>query len=726
MDDIKKALEFLRTEIENKEKRTILSFEEYCDVLSRKPQRVLRNVFQLFCDMVKTYVRSGEDEYLDDPESIGFIKYDCSKIFIEDSGNPFFADRLFANRFVRQAESLRQGSQQNRIYIYEGPHGCGKSTFLNNLLHAFEKYTGTNEGQSFEIFWDIDINGEKVEISCPSHDYPILIIPKHYRIGFLDRLLFDQKLTEFKHILSHEKEYSWVFEGEVCTICKSLFWALFDKLGSLDKVLAMVKARTYQFDRGLSEGVSVFNPGDKPPGPLQETYLTDKQIQEKIDKIFGASIVKYTFSSHAKTNNGIYVLMDIKSYNKDRLLELHNIISESVHKVNNIEERVNSLFFALMNPEDKKSVEEEKSAESLQGRIQYNTIRYVMEVSTEAEIYRDTFGDHIDTRFLPMVLENFTRVIISSRMNTSSKPLEEWIGDVKKYKKYCDEYGLLLRMEIYGGVIPPWLSEEDRKKFTAKVRRQLIAEAEKEGDHGFSGRESIKLFGDFFSRYDGRPDLINMGNVADFFKHKIGRELRNERIPQNFINPLVNWYDYVVLNEVKKSLYFYNEKQISEDILHYLCAVNYDQGIRVKCKFTGKEIDITTDFLKLLGSFIVGKEMGNQEAVAFAQCIQQKYTEVIAQDPDQEITETELYKELLAAYVKNLKEKALQPFLKNESFREAVKAFGSESFDTFDTRLREHIVYMIANLTDKFGYTEQGAKEICLYVIDRKLSEKFS
>ncbi len=129
MDKIKNVLGSLGAELEKKEKRTVLDFEDFLEIARLEPQRALRNIFQLFHDMVKSYVGEGEDEYPNDPESIGFIKYDCSKIFAEGADNPFFADRLFANRFVRHAESFRQGSQQNQIYIYEGPHGCGKSTF---------------------------------------------------------------------------------------------------------------------------------------------------------------------------------------------------------------------------------------------------------------------------------------------------------------------------------------------------------------------------------------------------------------------------------------------------------------------------------------------------------------------------------------------------------------------------------------------------------------------
>jgi predicted Ser/Thr protein kinase len=723
MNEMEKALEFLRAGIESREKRIVLSFWKFLQLLQSKPQKVLRNIFQLFHDMVRSYVGEGIDEYPNDPESIGFVKYDCSKIFVEGADNPFFADRLFANRFVRQVENLKQGAQQNKIYVFEGPHGCGKSTFLNNLLRAFEEYTKTDEGQSFEVFWEIEGEKETAAVPCPSHDHPLLLIPKNYRADFLDKLL-SEDVAEFKHRLFHEKEYKWVFEEEVCTICNSLFWALFDKFNSFEKVLSMVKVRLYKFNRRLGEGISVFNPGDK---PTKDLYLTDRQIQKKLDRIFGANLVKYVFSPHAKTNNGIYVLMDIKSHNKERLLELHNVISEGVHKVGDvIEERINSLFLALMNPEDKISIKEEK-AESFEGRIQYNKILYVLEVPTEVKIYHDTFGEHIDSHFLPRVLENFARVIISSRMNSDCAPLKEWIPDIKKYKKYCDESGLLLRMEIYSGVIPPWLSEEDKKKFTAQMRRKLIAEAENEGKKGFNGRDSIRLFGDFFSRYGGKPNLINMGNVTDFFKHHIGRERRDQYIPQNFISSLVDWYDYVVLNEVKESLYFYNKEQISEDILNYLCAVNYDLGSRIKCGYTQKDIEVTVEFFKLLGAYISGKEMSDKEALDFAQDIQKKYTKIIAQDRSIAITDTELYEELFSSYVRNLKEKALQPFLTNKNFREAIKSFGNqELFKTFDSRLKEHIAYMIANLVTKFGYTEQGAREICLYVIDNKLVEKFS
>ena len=189
---------------------------------------------------------------------------------------------------------------------------------------------------------------------------------------------------------------------------------------------------------------------------------------------------------------------------------------------------------------------------------------------------------------------------------------------------------------------------------------------------------------------------------------------------------MTDWYNYLVLGEVKESLYFYNEEQISKDVLHYIWAVNYDLGSKVGCAWTNQEVEVTIELLKAAGSCFVGKEMNDPHALNFARDTQKKYVKVVAQEGSKDIRETGLYKELLSSYTRNLKEKALEPFIKKSNFIEAVKCFRTKEFETFDTRVKEHVTHMINGLVGKFGYTEQGAKEICLYVIGQKLVEKFS
>jgi len=777
MERVNDAILNLDRSMSERHQQPVIPFDEFLQILAENPHAVMRNVFQVFYDMVKTNVTAGANEYPDDPEATHFVNYDCSSLFVEGSDHPFFADRLFANRLMNHVEAMRRGAQQNKIYIFHGPPGCGKSTFLNNLLMKFEEYTKTDKGSRYEVVWRLDrkllstpaehgpipfygnvgpfgldrqregsrsvvedfdpcfpqgknenffeqilpyVNGEYIEVPCPSHDHPILMIPKHYRRKFFDDLFLND---EFKWKLFTEKEYQWIFKEHPCTICNSIYWALLNRLKSPQEVYRMLYARPCQFNRRLGEGISVFNPGDK---PMRQNIMSNPMLQSRINGLLrDSNQVRYIFSRYAKTHNGIYALMDIKSHNIERLMELHNIISEGVHKVEDIEENVNSLLIALMNPEDKKNVQD---FQSFSDRIEYINIPYVLDLYTEVDIYRNIFGKHINESFLPRVLRNFARVIISSRLQTQSDALLEWVGDPEKYRLFCDENLQLLKMEIYTGHIPPWLSEEDRKQLTAKRRRKILAESEPEGAEGFSGRDSIKIFNEFYSKYARDDKLINMSDLYTFFT-KVRRDL-SESIPEKFLESLLDMYNYKVLQEVKESLYYYNEEQISRDLQNYLFAVNFETGSVETCNYTGDKLKITEVFFKGVESQILGLKATKNQRLSFRKTTQKEYTthtltqEILVEGNP--ITATKLYQSLHERYVFSLKEKVLDPFIENENFRQAIKDYGKEAFKTHDKKIKNDVTYLLNNLSDKCKYTQQGAKEVCIYVIDNELAKKFS
>jgi len=754
---IDQTMAFLDQSLSSHQHRESIGFDAFLEELTANPPGVIRNVFQMFNDMVQEYVGEGEDEYPDDPESISYVNYDCTQLFVEGSDHPFFADRLFANRLISRVEAMRRGSQQNKIYVFKRPHGCGKSTFLNNLLRKFEEYANTPGGQRYETLWRIDRELVKtrselstlsvfekllemqketdanqfrkiqamtdhggdtghIEVACPSHDHPLLMVPKDLRRSFFDELFEND---EFKWKLFTDKEYEWVFKDVPCTICTSIYQALLDHLGSPLNVFRAIYARPFQFNRRLGEGISVFNPGDK---PLRKPVLTNEMLQKRINRIFrDSNQVNYIFSRYAKTNNGIYALMDIKSHNTERFIELHNIISEGVHKIEDIEENVNSLFFALMNPEDTRNIED---FPSFSDRIEYIKIAYVLDINTEVEIYRNIFGKHIEDSFLPRVLHNFARIIIASRMHPKSPAMLDWIKEPKSYSKYCDENLQLLKMEIYTGHIPPWLSEEDRKNLNFKRRKNIIGESETEGEKGFSGRDSIKIFNDFYSAYAKEEKLINMASLCQFFE-KINAEYENP-IPDGFLDSLLRMYNYTVLQQVKAALYYYNEEKISRDIQNYMFATNFEIGAVERCRYTGEKLEITEAFLEGIETKLLDPSADKTKQLSFRQDVQKEYTtttltqEIMVEEKP--ITETTLYADLYERYVFNLKEKVLDPLLKNENFRRAIKDFETDKFKAYDKKIKNDVQYLINNLIEKFGYTQQGAREVCLYVIDQNVS----
>ncbi len=760
-ESVDQALELLNNNITEYQRLKPVAFQEFLSILNANPSQILRNIFQSFHDMIKSYVDESEESIRGDLSKLKFTNYDCTRLFVEDSANPYFPDMLFANRLMKQMEYLRHGAQQNRIYIFYGPHGCGKSTFLNNLLKKFEKYANTEEGLRYEVVWRLNIkklqdkdksmmtmstfekliqyvetekgatgiqqdefplighDSDYIEIPCISHDNPFLIIPKEQRRSVLDELI---KNDEFKWRLFTEKEYEWVFKEEVCTICSSIYHSLLERLGNPTEVFKMLYARPYYFNRRIGNGISVFNPGDH---PLQQNVISNQMLQNRINALFqDSNVINYICSNFAKINNGIYALMDIKSHNVERMVELHNIISEGVHKVENVEEQVNSLFFALMNPEDKRNI---RDFPSFDDRIQYIDIPYVLDVQTEVKIYLNIFGRHIEGSFQPMVLDNFARIIICTRIGKKSMALEEWIKSPDKYKNYCDEKLMLLKMEIFSGNIPKWLDDDDVKALDQNMLKKIIAESEIYGKEGLSGRDSIKIFDQFYSKYAKEDRLINMPDLCTFFK-KLDDQPK-KIIPQGFLSSLLRMYDYGILQQVKEALYYYNEDQIAKDIKNYISAVTNEFDSVVKCIFTKEEIHVTEAFLESIENRLLSENMDKKRREEIRIDVLKEYTtltlshEIMIEGKN--ILETRLFQSLYERYVHNLKKQVLEPFIDNENFRNAIKDFDTEKFKSHDKRIKKDVKFLMDNLSTKFGYSQKGANETCIYVIDNDLANKF-
>ncbi|MBU0519368.1 serine protein kinase PrkA [bacterium] len=760
MDITKKAerlesLYNLSKVIREKERRSPILFNDFLHLLSEDPIYVLRDSFQQFHDMVHYFVPEGKDDYIVSDESIGFVHWDFNNLFVNRCDEPFFADRLFANRFMRLIDGFRKGMQKNNIYLFEGPPGSGKSLFLNNLLLKLEEYARIDEGSTFKVYWCLDVqrlggfksfqntvqpvqdavqdldNGERtaeelerlaypdkyLEFSCPNHDHPVLMIPKNYRIHFLDELIEDD---EAKEKIFNEKQYEWVLKDIPCNICSSIFNTLLDITGEPLEVFDALRARKNLFSRQLGECVSVFNPGDR----VIDRPIVNRTLQKLINDLFKSDDVRFKHSYMAKTNRGVLALMDIKEHNITRLKNFHGIISDGVHKVDLAEEHISTLFLGTINPSDTDHFED---IPSFRDRILTVNIPYVLDYYTEIAIYKNKYGSKIKSRFLPGLLENFSKIIIATRLDREAPVIRKWITSPEIYSKYLDKDMLLLKMEIYTGSVPYWLTEEDEKSFDRNTRRAVIDASQTEGYKGISGRQSLILLNDLLSYFEESESVITMEMLKEFFRERNGHLAQD--IPEGFIESLEDMYDYNVLQEVKEAIYFYNEKQLTRDIINYLFAINYEPEVTKKSDFTGDKVEITEDYFKNFEAMFLGTTSSPEERQKFRKNTQNEYiSKTLFQEIKQEgksIEETEQFKSLFEKYTRNLKENALSPYAQNENFRRAIQDFGSSNFEAYDNRLKRDVKHLLDNLQKKFNYTAEGARQISIYILDKNLMSEY-
>ena len=313
----------------------------------------------------------------------------------------------------------------------------------NKITSLNKDLTGNKKGKKSKI--EEQVYKRYLEFSCPNHDHPILLIPKDNRRKFIDELICEQSV---KDKIFNNKEYDWILKDIPCSICNSLYHTLMDQLDEPMDLFEMVSVKSTFFNRQFGDGISIFNPGDR----VLKNPIVDGGLQKAINDAVGNNI-KYQYSYLAKTNNGVMAIMDIKENNIERLKSLHGIISDGVHKVELSEENIKTLFIGLVNPKDKVHYE---NIPSFQDRIIAVSIPYILDYNTEVNVYKNKFGDNIETKFLPQILQNVAKIIVSSRLNLKSDVINDWISKPEKYVKYLDKDNLLLKMEIYTGEIPKW------------------------------------------------------------------------------------------------------------------------------------------------------------------------------------------------------------------------------------------------------------------------------
>ncbi len=733
----------------------------------------LRSPQHLLHDLVLERLGKGVDEY-PGKNSAGYKRYDVENLF-EAGDVKFFSSRMFANILYDLASRIVRGKQQNKIYVFKGPPGSGKSTAIDSLAEAFEGYI--NEQMLYEVVWRLDTemlgvavhsediscklqqaekSDEKKEkfiidkfpiVPCPNHCNPVLLIPREIRKVFLDSMLPNK---ETKHRLFTEERYSWVFDTKMCPICQSIFEAISRKLFEekekskeesydLNKILEMVHVRQYRFDRRLSRGISVFGSGDKSD---KMGIVTDEQIQKILDILFKGSSVKYIADPLCRTNFGLRVLMDVKEENITRFKGWHNVVSEGRKKVGDYEQGVLTLLLAVMNPEDEEGI---KDIKSFSDRREDVSIPYITDVATELKVFGNIFGKNSLSRFLPGVAENFARFIISSRIKGVSKPIKNWLGEkgLQDYneRNFCDEEGLTVAMDISEGIIPKWLDKPHIDSFTKPRRLDVLDKIQDSAKSGISDRDAIDFFGKLLGWFDVRIKkdvgeakneesirLIEMSDLEDFLFGGDSKEDFLNKVPDTFWEEITFIYQKNLTNTIKKALYRYNTDKLEEDIIHYLRALLMDPDEIEIFEFTGKEIEASESFLSTIENVLAGEKLNQEARKTIRKNITEKLSRVIATTLDDwgQVKETEVFKALYRMYTENIKKDVLAPFTHNENFGRAIKDFGTKEFESYDKKIKEDVAYLIKNLAENFGYsTEDAARQICEYFVREDLAINF-
>jgi len=225
---------------------------------------------------------------------------------------------------------------------------------------------------------------------------------------------------------------------------------------------------------------------------------------------------------------------------------------------------------------------------------------------------------------------------------------------------------------------------------------------------------------------DDEKKLITMLDIKQFF---IEDDELNKQIPEGFIDSIESMYDFDILQQIKESIYYYNRSQIKTEILNYLFALNYDIGNTLTNTYTGKSITVTEELMSNFESILLGANTDKNKFAEFRKDVQKELiTMTLAVEmklQGKKINETLQFQKLFEKYKRSIKENALVVYIDNPNFKRAIIDYDASAFKNYPEKLKSDTRRLLTNLEKKYLYSEKGAKQVCIYAIDKKIWEKF-
>ena len=247
--------------------RTILSYDEYLELLLAEPRTYARNAAQYLKDVFDHF----GSEVRDSPA--GPVRH--FKLFdldLDREGTVAGQDEVHNAIYLALGNFVRLG-RVNKLILLHGPNGSAKSSIVAAIMRAMEAYSRLPQGALYRFNWIFPseklvkggslgfqdkgaaakgelpsfahLEGEALDarLPCELKDHPLLLVPKEQRRAFLEAQFKGKGLDEV--VLP-----AYLVEGDLCQKCRQIYDTLLGAYhGDYLKVLRHAQVERFYVDR---------------------------------------------------------------------------------------------------------------------------------------------------------------------------------------------------------------------------------------------------------------------------------------------------------------------------------------------------------------------------------------------------------------------------------------------------------------------------------------------
>lgn len=404
-------IEALTQEIKGRfeEQKTLLSFEDYLDVVRARPSAQTRDAV--------TYIRDMFDHFGSSPVSHPYGQWRRFHLFDDPvpgslkgeearrgedavAGQEAVQTRIYEllNDFVREG-------RVNRLILLHGPNGSAKSSIIRCVAKGLERYSEHEEGALYTFNWVFPskrrdgsagigfgqgggrdhsvssyayLSGLEVEsrVTSELRDHPLLLIPREARQAWLHDLLGPE------HVIP-----DYLLEGALSPKSAQIYEALLKSYqGDLREVLKHVQVERFSASRRYRRAIATVDPQLRTDAHARQ-ITADRSLGALPQSLQHLNL--YEGGGHlVEGNRGLIEYNDLLKRPIETFKYLLSTCESGVVRLDQLTLYLDALLIGSCNFEHLEAFKEAPDFSSFKGRLELIEVPYLRDVRHEQEIYR--------------------------------------------------------------------------------------------------------------------------------------------------------------------------------------------------------------------------------------------------------------------------------------------------------------------------------------------------
>ncbi|MEC8051795.1 MAG: serine protein kinase PrkA [Myxococcota bacterium] len=719
--------------------RSILSFQEYYEVVLKEPKAQLRSSAQYIKDMFDYF---GHYDVVRPTGTVRrFRLFDAE--FDEGQGRVAGQEEV-QNEIYRVVSNFAREGLVNKMILLHGPNGSAKSSLVRCLMHALEYYSRQPEGALYSFNWifprgkigrdRIGFGGDShsseygesfayldpevidARIPCDLFDHPIFLIPREQRQKFLENLSERDLWGEDEgRVLS-----SYISDGDLSYKSRSIFDALIASCdGDLGRVMQHVQVERYFLSRRYRRGLATVEPQMAVDAKIQQ--LTADRSTTSLPATIQHSALYQPTGPLVDANRGVLEFADFLKRPVEAFKYLLSTVETSTVTMDSFVLHIDLLYIGSTNETYLEAFKQHPDFASFKGRLELIRVPYLRHLNLEKEIYTSTITERVVGKHIaPHSIEVAALWAVMTRLkafdpDSVESSLKEVITSLTPYEK----------LMLYDcGLIPERFSTREAKELRHLIPQfydDAMHDRAYEGIVGASAREvrTLLLNAANHSSFSCLSPQAVFEEIENLLENKAFYAFLNAEVDNGFfdhkafLEEVRDYYLRTVNDELCDAMGLAPDESYGELFSRYVTHISHwVKNSRIMDSKTGNLRDPDKGLMHEIESTLVPE---GEKAEDFRRAIIASIGARALEYPE----ETPDYAELFRHYVRKLRtafydDRRHELRKINEAF---LKYADEDDRQTLESAEVTQVEGMLEKLKERYGYTLESARDAVALVL---------